>query len=207
MEILSHRGYWLYPEEKNQEVAFLRSFDLGFGCETDLRDRGGEVVISHDMAIGEEMTFAQLLQIMNGRNLPLALNIKADGLAERILELLNRYNHTNYFTFDMSVPDMVKQIDMQLEVYSPLNDIIKIPFLLERSSGVWLDSFHSVWYDNTVIEDLIERNLNVCIVSSELHGRSYEKQWSNLKNNKFVASSKLLICTDKPEEAAEYFNK
>ena len=64
MEILSHRGYWQCPEEKNQEVAFSRSFDLGFGCETDLRDYGGEIVISHDMATGGELTFEKLLQLM-----------------------------------------------------------------------------------------------------------------------------------------------
>ena len=31
MIILSHRGYWKSEEERNQEVAFHRSFDLGYG--------------------------------------------------------------------------------------------------------------------------------------------------------------------------------
>ena len=207
MEILSHRGYWQCPEEKNQEVAFSRSFDLGFGCETDLRDYGGEIVISHDMATGGELTFEKLLQIMDGRNLPLALNIKADGLAESILVLLDKYNHTNYFNFDMSIPEMVKQTDLGIRVYAPISDIIKEPFLLEKSSGVWLDSFYSVWYDNELIEKLIGSGLDVCIVSSELHGRSYEKQWDDLKNNKFAGSSRLMLCTDRPEEAAGYFER
>jgi glycerophosphoryl diester phosphodiesterase len=205
MRILSHRGYWQAPEEKNQLVAFSRSFDLGFGCETDLRDCGGELVISHDMATGGEMTFEELLQLMDGRNLPLALNIKADGLAGRMLELLNQYGHTNYFTFDMSIPEMVKQVGMQLKVYAPLSDVNQTPVLLEKSSGVWLDGFYSIWYDNQVIEELIGRNLEVCIVSSELHGRSYEKQWGDLKSNKFISSSELLLCTDRPEEASGYF--
>ena len=207
MKILSHRGYWQCPEEKNQEVAFSRSFDLGFGCETDLRDHGGEIVISHDLATGEEITFEQLLQIMDGRNLPLALNIKADGLAAGMLELLNRYDHTNYFAFDMSIPEMVKQTDMQIKVYAPLSDVNQTPLLLEKSSGVWLDGFYSIWYDNLVIENLISQNLEVCIVSDELHGRHYEGQWSDIRNNKYLSSNKLLICTDKPEEAAAYFNK
>jgi len=135
----------------------------------------------------------------------LALNIKADGLAERMLELLNQYGHTNYFTFDMSIPEMVKQVGMQLKVYAPLSDVNQTPVLLEKSSGVWLDGFYSIWYDNQVIEELIGRNLEVCIVSSELHGRSYEKQWGDLKSNKFISSSELLLCTDRPEEASGYF--
>ena len=207
MRILSHRGYWQTPEEKNQLVAFSRSFDLGFGCETDMRDCGGELVISHDMATGGEMTFEELLQLMDGRNLPLALNIKADGLAERMLELLNQYGHTNYFTFDMSIPEMVKQVGMQLKVYAPLSDVNQTPVLLEKSSGVWLDGFYSIWYDNLVIEELIGQNLEVCIVSNELHARPYEGQWSDIRNNKYLGSNKLLICTDKPEEAAAYFNQ
>ena len=207
MRILSHRGYWLSPEEKNREAAFSRSFDLGFGCETDLRDSGGEIVISHDMATGGEVTFEELLQIMDGRNLPLALNIKADGLAERMLEILNQYGHSNYFTFDMSIPEMVKQTDIQMKVFAPVSDINQTPFLLKKSYGVWLDGFYSIWYDNLVIEDLISQDLEVCIVSDELHGRPYEGQWSDIRNNKYLGSNKLLICTDKPEEAAAYFNK
>ena len=37
------------------------------------------------MPQGNEITFEELLQIMDGRNLPLALNIKADGMANEIL--------------------------------------------------------------------------------------------------------------------------
>ena len=29
MRVISHRGFWKSPEEKNQPVAFKRSFDLG----------------------------------------------------------------------------------------------------------------------------------------------------------------------------------
>jgi hypothetical protein len=184
MKILSHRGYWQCPEEKNREL-----------------------VLSHDMATGGEVTFEELLQLMNGRNLPLALNIKADGLAAEMLKLLNQYDHTNYFTFDMSIPEMVKQTNMQIKVYAPLSDVNQTSFFLEKSSGVWLDGFYSIWYDNLVIEKLISQNLEVCIVSEELHGRPYEGQWNDIRSNKYLGSSKLLICTDKPEEAVEYFNK
>ncbi len=52
MIILSHRGYWKSEEERNQEVAFHRSFDLGYGTETDIRDIQGKLVISHDMPQG-----------------------------------------------------------------------------------------------------------------------------------------------------------
>ena len=49
MIIISHRGYWIQPAEKNTEEAFSRSFERGMGTETDVRDHRGELVISHDM--------------------------------------------------------------------------------------------------------------------------------------------------------------
>ncbi|HEF1316515.1 TPA: hypothetical protein R8R34_001765, partial [Campylobacter jejuni] len=50
MKILSHRGYWKNKQEKNSIAAFDRSFLNLYGLETDLRDVGGGIVVSHDMA-------------------------------------------------------------------------------------------------------------------------------------------------------------
>ena len=88
MKILAHRGYWKKEDEKNTKAAFERAFDNGFGIETDLRDIKGTIVISHNMPKGDEMTFEELLQLSDGRNLPLALNIKADGQAEEIKKVI-----------------------------------------------------------------------------------------------------------------------
>ena len=181
MIILSHRGLWKTPNERNTRAAFVHSFDAGFGTETDLRDICGKIVISHDMPHGDEITFEEVLQIMDGRNLPLALNIKADGQAAQIQELLAKYNHTNYFTFDMSIPDMVVQMDAGLNVFTGFSDILPTPVLLDRASGVWLDSFYSDWWDDSDIQNLINKNKSVCIVSSDLHKRDTSFQWENVK--------------------------
>ncbi len=205
MIILSHRGYWKNLTERNQRIAFERSFDLGFGTETDLRDFGGEIVISHDMPKGGEMSFEEILKIMDGRNLPLALNIKADGLVDVILELLAKYNHTNYFNFDMSVPDMVVQIKKEAVVFTGLSDILPTPVLVDKVAGVWLDSFNSDWYGTDTIDAWIQKGKSVCIVSADLHNRSADLQWEMIKHCKSLSSQNLMICTDYPEKAKEYF--
>lgn len=205
MEILSHRGYWKVLEERNQRIAFERSFNLNFGTETDLRDVAGKIVISHDMPFGGEMLFETVLEIMEGRNLPLALNIKADGLIDGILELLDKYNHTNYFTFDMSIPDMVVQLNKKAKVFTGLSDILVKPVLLDKSEGVWLDSFNSDWYLEDTIDDLIHSNKFVCVVSSDLHKRDIANQWEIIKRSSNLYSKRLMICTDFPEKAKEFF--
>lgn len=205
MIILSHRGYWNDLSERNQRVAFERSFDAGFGTETDLRDIMGKIVISHDMPKGGEMTFEELLQIMKCRNLPLALNIKADGQVDAILEMLNKYNHTNYFTFDMSIPDMLFHIKRGARVFTGLSDILSPPVLIDKVVGVWLDCFDSVWYGTDTIDDIVAKGRQVCIVSADLHKRDTESQWEIIKRAESFSGSDLFLCTDKPIEAREYF--
>ncbi|MCL2469638.1 MAG: phosphodiesterase [Alphaproteobacteria bacterium] len=206
MIILSHRGYWKDLAARNQRDAFIRSFDMGLGTETDLRDCQGRIMIAHDMPKGDEITFEEVLQIMDGRNLPLALNIKADGLAEAILELLKKYNHTDYFTFDMSIPDLVVQIKRGLRVFTGLSDILTAPVMLDAAAGVWLDCFNSDWYRTDVIDDLIAAGKSVCLVSADLHKRQTDKQWEIIRQCKSLGSDRLMICTDHPEKAREFFH-
>ena len=205
MIILSHRGYWKLEEERNRAAAFQRSFDLGYGTETDIRDIQGKLVISHDMPRGDEITFEEVLQIMDGRNLPLALNIKADGMAEKILRLLKQYNHTNYFTFDMSIPDMVMQLKTELIVFTGLSDILSPAVLLDQAKGIWLDCFNSDWYDSQLVDTYLEMGKPVCIVSADLHKRNIKRQWEIIKQCSHFSSDSLMLCTDYPEIAKEFF--
>lgn len=206
MVILSHRGYWKdFKSESNKKCAFERSFDMGFGTETDVRDIAGELVISHDMPVGGEMSFEELLILMGGRNLPLALNIKADGLATRIEELLAKYHHTNYFTFDMSVPELVYQVEnTHLNVYTGYSDILK-PVLLSKCKGVWLDSFFEPMANADRIYEMISCGKKVCVVSEDLHDRSNDVQWKMLRDIKGDESKCIMLCTNYPENAARYF--
>lgn len=199
--ILAHRGYWKKEEEKNTKEAFKRAFDCGFGVETDLRDIKGEIVISHDMPKGNEMTFEEVLALLDGRNLPLALNIKADGMAFKIKKLLEKYNHTNYFTFDMSIPEMVVQHKMGLNVFTGISDIVPNPIMYKEAQGVWLDCFYSDWFSKKEIKEILDAGKKVCIVSPDLHKREYKNVWTKYKDVKGI-----MLCTDFPDEAKEYFN-
>ncbi len=120
MVILSHRGYWKEDSEKNTKAAFELSFILGFGTETDLRDRNGELVISHDMANSNSIVAEEFFEIYTslGRELPLALNIKADGLHQKLKTLLVKYEIKNYFVFDMAVPDGLNYLKQDFITYS-----------------------------------------------------------------------------------------
>lgn len=205
MKIISHRGYWILEKEKNTADAFRRSFDLGFGIETDIRDRMGELVIAHDMPRGGEMALTEMLDILGDRNLPLAMNIKADGIAENLSAELQRRSCSDWFTFDMSVPELIRQLRTGIPAYTRASDYESTPNCYHDSKGIWLDAFDSDWYEAKIIEKFLHDNKQVCIVSSELHKRDPAGLWSMLKSSALSENPGIMLCTDFPEKARSYF--
>jgi len=203
MQIISHRGYWKAKNERNQEAAFRRSFDLGLGTETDVRDACGKLLISHDMPAGDELSLDDLLEIMDGRNLPLAINIKADGLASAVKARFDAHGHSNWFAFDMSIPDMRQYLSLGIPTYTRLSEVERQPAWLDQASGIWLDSFDSDWFGNAQIRGLLDAGKRVCVVSPELHGRPPNALWKQLLELQEEVPQlmpNLTICTDTPEQ-------
>lgn len=209
MKVLSHRGYWQKPEEKNTALAFKRSFALGYGTETDIRDCKGDLVISHDMPSGTEIHFDAFLDLVaeestwQSTSLTLALNIKADGLAPTLKKFLDRHPKLDAFAFDMSVPDMRSYIETGVPVFTRMSEVEKQPVWLDLAVGVWLDGFCCEWYDNSVIERLLADGKRVCIVSPELHKRTHVSLWERIRP--LAGEGALMLCTDFPDEAARFF--
>jgi len=205
MIIVSHRGYWKDAAEKNQPVAFHRSFDLGFGTETDVRDLRGELMIAHDMPNGSEISLEAMLDILAGRDLPMAMNIKADGLAKQLQAQMNARGLSRWFTFDMSVPEMVVQHRLGMPMFTRASEYEKPPALYEQSIGVWLDAFVSEWYSTADIDAFLQDGKQVAIVSPELHKRDHLALWQRLRDSKTQHHPALILCTDLPEDAVAFF--
>jgi len=132
----------------------------------------------------------------------LALNIKSDGISEQIIHDLNTYEVINYFTFDMSIPEMICYKMQGIKYFSRVSEYEKDPILLDGASGIWLDAFTGDWFSNDDIQR-INKKKQICFVSSELHGRDYKKQWVKISN--FSKVIKFMLCTDKPIQAQEHF--
>ena len=202
MIILTHRGFWLSPVEKNRIEAFQRTLESGFGTETDVRDCGGGLVISHDPADDEALAWADFLDVFEGSRLPIALNVKADGLSEMLgRSLIDR--NVDVFMFDMSGPETVRYARAGLPFFTRHSDVEPNPIMYESACGVWLDSFGPEWFDSAVIQRHLDRGKKVCVVSSELHGRDYHNLWDMLEPHRHAEG--LMICTDVPLQAAERF--
>lgn len=203
MRVLSHRGWWETLSEKNTVSAFTRSFEAGFGVETDLRDAAGVLLVSHDPPVGGELQFVEFLGLARPNDAPLAINIKSDGLAIQVAEVLKHHANVDAFVFDMSVPDMRSYFAAGVPVFTRVSEVEQTPVWLNESAGVWLDAFDSEWYSSEVIQGFVDLGKRVCVVSPELHGRPHRSTWESLLE--FRRTSDVLLCTDYPDDAANFF--
>jgi hypothetical protein len=201
--VLSHRGYWKSPPEKNTLLALERSFRLGFGTETDLRDYGRELVVSHDPADKHSLPADSLFQAHRefAPAVPLALNVKADGLQQLVADALAKYAVRDAFVFDMSVPDLLRWVEVGVPVFTRHSDVEPDPACYAQSAGVWLDAFRGEWWDVNVILRHLEAGKRVCIVSPELHKREHLPAWEKLLTSDIQGTDQVMLCTDYPEEA------
>lgn len=209
MQILSHRGYWKGPAEKNSAVAFRRSFELGFGTETDIRDACGTLVISHDppASVDAQLSAEQFFELFceYDRSLPLALNIKSDGLAAMLLELLRRFEIRNYFVFDMSVPDALGYLRHGVRAFTRQSELELQPSFYDKAAGVWMDAFYGDWIDHQAVQSHLSAGKDVCIVSPDLHKRPHEAVWRQYAGMESARAPGVMLCTDFPEEARRAF--
>ena len=179
MKIIAHRGYWLEQSEKNTLVAFERAMKCGYGFETDYRDYCGKIVIAHDVPEGKEPMAEEIFSLYQkyGMNQPLAINVKADGLQTRLSALLKAYDISNYFLFDMSVPDTLGYLNLSMNTASRFSEYEReLPFIKE-STTIWIDCFLKDWITVDDIRNYLLQDKQVCIVSPELHKRPYREVW------------------------------
>lgn len=207
MEILAHRGYWNESITRNSPLALHTALENGYGFESDVRDFNGRMVISHNIADAScqdaEEVFMWLHEYKD--EYCFAINIKADGLKDILKEYFEKYSISNYFLFDMSVPQMVEFREMGLRYFTRQSEVEPEPCMYEDAAGVWIDGF---WKTDWITEDLLKGHIangkEVCLVSPDLHGNSYMEFWSELKNWN-LDDSKVILCTDYPNEAKEFF--
>jgi hypothetical protein len=208
MQYIAHRGFWQQIIKKNSIEAFHAALNNGYGIETDIRDYNSELVISHDIPTNNAMLFTDFLTLHKKIDCAayLALNIKADGLRTKLQTALTDYDIKNYFVFDMSIPETYLYAKDGISFFSRLSEFEKTPCFYEKSQGIWLDCFTKIWYKPELIAQYLSEGKKVCIVSPELHKRPYHDFWQVLKSSVDCSNASIMLCTDCPQEAKEFFD-
>ena len=207
MKIISHRGFWQIPSEKNTVTAFKRSLDGNFGFETDIRDYNSKLTISHDVPDSSSLYLTEVLNLINDNGVLLAWNVKADGLVSIIQKTFSEELFKQSVFFDMSIPETLNYKKNNLPYLVRLSEYETLNNLYEDSKGVWIDSFENNWLNYELIERIINDDKYVIIVSAELHKRDNKEQWKFLRDFSQISNEKIVLCTDYPTLAKEFFDE
>lgn len=153
----------------------LKATPPEYGVELDLRPQGKRIIIHHE-PFEEGEDFEDWLK--SYRHSLVILNTKAEGMEERLLQLMEQYKVKDYFFLDLSLPYLVKymkkgisKIAVRFSEYEPLEFVLKFA---GKADWVWIDCFTDLPLNSSNYQ-ILKQNFKLCIVSPELQGNPLEK--------------------------------
>jgi bifunctional N-acetylglucosamine-1-phosphate-uridyltransferase/glucosamine-1-phosphate-acetyltransferase GlmU-like protein len=154
-------------------ITELVNIDKRNGIEVDLRDNfNGDILISHDpFLLGEN--FEDFLKFYNHKFI--ILNIKSEGIEYKVLELLKKYNITEYFFLDSSFP-MIYKLSSEGEKkiairFSEFEGLDTVMSMKGKVQWIWIDCFTKNPLNYHVYELLKNAGFKLCFVSPELQNQ------------------------------------
>lgn len=171
-----------------------------FGVEVDIRSLGSRLVIHHDPYVEGEDFGEWLAEYRHGL---LILNVKEEGLEERLLALTAAAGIEDFFFLDQSFPFLVRTVTagedrcaVRVSEYESVATALRLQGL---ARWVWLDSFTGRLPAPEELQQLVEAGFRICLVSPELQGRPAEIEVPDIK--KYLIDSGIsldAVCTKVP---------
>lgn len=151
----------------------LKELSSHYGVEIDLRDNiDGKIYLQHDpFLIGDDFE-EYLKQYHHGT---MILNIKSERVELKALELLKKYNITEYFFLDSSFP-MIKLLSDMGETrvalrFSEFEGMDTIRNMAKKVEWIWVDCFSKFPLSSEQYQEMKELGYKLCFVSPELQGQ------------------------------------
>ncbi len=191
----------LYIQHRKNLIEELKGVDTKYGIEIDLRSDSDQLILQHD-PFKKGPLFSEWLKYYKHKTL--ILNVKEEGLENKILELLTKYSVDDFFFLDQSFPFLIKGIKSNNKKtairFSEYEDINTALNLANKVSWVWVDYFTKCPLDQHTHTALRAANFKICIVSPELQGYSAAPYIDELAQKfKQDSISPDAICTKYPE--------
>jgi len=179
----------------------LQAAPLQYGAEVDIRSRGEKLIIHHDPFVPGEDLEEWLSAYRHGA---LILNVKEEGLEQRLIDLMRLRNINDYFFLDQSFPFLVKwakagerRCAARVSEYESVETALS---LAGEIDWVWVDCFTRFPLSPADANRLHEAGFKLCLVSPELQGRDPEAEIPALRN--LLAGRGITaeaVCTKRPD--------
>ena len=168
MKFVSHR---------RNTVAELQATPHQYGIEVDIRSHGDQLIIHHDPFVPGE-SFDNWIQAYQHDTL--ILNVKEEGLEQRLIDYMAKMGIDDYFFLDQSFPFLVKysrlgerRCAVRLSEFEPVETALA---LSGQVNWVWVDCFTRFPLDHDKAKRLQDSGLKICLASPELHGHNAQEQ-------------------------------
>ena len=172
-----------------------------YGVEVDIRSSGNRFTMHHDpFQDGED--FEDWLSAYDHGTL--ILNVKEEGLEERLIEIMLLRGIKDYFFLDQSFPFLVKWAKLgerrcAVRV-SEFESIESALTLAGKVDWVWVDCFSHFPLTHRDALRLKQAGFKLCLVSPELQGRDAELEipiLTRLLNERDIVAE--AVCTKRPD--------
>lgn len=145
----------------------LNNLHKSFGVEIDLRSNKRDIYLHHDPFKTGEI-FNNWIKNFNHKIL--VLNVKEEGLENRILKILKKNKIKNFFFHDQTFSSLIKNMrKTKVSIrYSEYEDLKKSNFLFNNIKWLWIDNFNEIKIKKKFYLNLKKNKVKICLVSPEL---------------------------------------
>ncbi len=192
MKLISHR---------RNTLAQLMDTPTRYGVEVDIRSHGEQLIIHHDALVAGESFDAWIAAYRHGT---LILNVKEEGLEERLIGLMRAHGIDDYFFLDQSFPFLVKwsragerRCAVRVSEYESIDTALT---LAGKVDWVWVDCFTHFALRGSEAQRLQDAGFKLCLVSPELQGRPAPEGIAELRT--LLAERAIVpdaVCTKRPD--------
>ena len=179
----------------------IKSVPHKYGLEIDIRTDKNRLILHHDPFSENGAILEDWL--IHFKHNSLILNVKEEGLEERLIQIMKDYSISNYFFLDQSFPFLVKYAKaghkcsaVRLSEFESIDTV----FSLEgKIQWVWVDYFSFLPLNNKDSYLLSEKGFNICLVSPELQG--FNPEVEILKLQSYIDKEDInfdAVCTKYP---------
>ncbi|PHK95459.1 hypothetical protein CR162_08205 [Pseudoroseomonas rhizosphaerae] len=144
------------------------------GVEVDIRSQGERLVIHHDPFVADAPDFEEWLA--GYRHGTLILNVKEEGLEDRLLALMAARGIEDFFFLDQSFPFLIRtarrgerRCAVRVSEFETVETALSLAGMVE---WVWVDCFTRFPLSRPDAERLRAAGMRLCLVSPELQGRT-----------------------------------
>lgn len=177
----------------------LKNTPKKYGVEIDLRSIKNKIILHHDPYLNGDK-FTNWIKIFKHRFL--VLNVKEEGLENKIINILKKNKISNFFFHDQTFSTLLKNMNKtKVSIrYSEFEDLKNYDYLFKKIKWIWVDHFTKFPLKINLYKLLKKNNVKICIVSPELVNNKFKNKIVNLQ--KILSKNKMKIdavCTKFPE--------